>query len=56
MWRESNAFQRLRQALVHVQTRNSVYSPPSLTVLDAHTTISAAAAGETPPFGNSYKT
>ena len=44
MWRELNVFGRLRQALVHVQTRSVERSrPPSSTVLEAHSTVSTGA-------------
>ena len=72
MRRDLGAFGRLRQALFHViwvhlgdsdklcftYRPETLYDrpPPYLTVLDARSTISAAAVGETHPFSNGYKT
>ena len=54
MWRELNTFGRLIQALLHIQTINSLLSPSS-TVLDAHSTVLVVAPGETPSFWHVFK-
>ena len=43
MYREWNVFGRLRQALVYIQTTNKRSRPPSSTVLDVLSTVSARA-------------
>ena len=37
------------------RTDQKLFWPPSSIVLDAHSIVSIAAVGETPPFDNDYK-